>query len=213
DDVLFRDAVVEAMDLAEALAPGQTLDSYGEAAATMERTMQAVGRGARRGKDHVEIAKFAASQLLEETRIAAFSLNGWDTHSGQAGGIGRALGQLSDVVLALRDGLGPVWGKTAVLMMTEFGRTLRENGTRGTDHGTGGAMVLAGGALRGGRVFGAWPGLGEGELYQDRDLLATTDVRAFAGAAMRGLFGLSVSQLESAIFPGLDMAGAPELVL
>jgi uncharacterized protein (DUF1501 family) len=97
--------------------------------------------------------------------------------------------------------------------MTEFGRTVRENGSRGTDHGTGGAMLMAGGAIRGGRVFGDWPGLGERDLYEGRDLMPTADVRAYAGWAMRGLFGLPAATLEGAVFPGLDLPGDPGLLL
>ena len=97
--------------------------------------------------------------------------------------------------------------------MTEFGRTVRANGTGGTDHGTGGAMLLAGGAVRGGRVFGDWPGLGESALYQGRDLLPTRDVRAYAAWTMRGLFGLDRGLLEATVFPGLDMGEDPGVLL
>lgn len=74
-------------------------------------------------------------------------------------------------------------------------------------------MILAGGAIRGGRVFGDWPGLGDGDLYEDRDLLPTGDVRSHAAWVMRGLTGLDRNVLESAIFPGLDMGGDPGLIL
>jgi len=100
-----------------------------------------------------------------------------------------------------------------VLCLTEFGRTARENGSGGTDHGTGGAMLYAGGALRGGQVAGDWPGLGEGALYVDRDLLPTRDLRAHAAWVMRGLFGLSRDVLEGAVFPGLDIGPDNRLVL
>ena len=96
--------------------------------------------------------------------------------------------------------------------MTEFGRTVRENGTGGTDHGTGGALVMAGGAIRGGRAYGDWPGLGEGQLYADRDLMPTRDIRAYAGWAMHGLFGIDRGLLEQTIFPGLDLGGDPGML-
>ncbi|RMH45516.1 MAG: DUF1501 domain-containing protein, partial [Alphaproteobacteria bacterium] len=89
----------------------------------------------------------------------------------------------------------------------------RENGTKGTDHGTGGAMVVAGGALRGGRVHGDWPGLADNQLYEGRDLLPTADVRAYAAWTMRGLFGIDRATLEGRIFPRLDMGGDPGIVL
>jgi uncharacterized protein (DUF1501 family) len=168
--------------------------------------------GAERRAGHVQLAEFAASRLRGETRIASFSLGGWDTHSQQRGALAAALGALAETILTLKDGLGPVWGRTAVLCLTEFGRTARENGTGGTDHGTGGAMLFAGGALKGGRVVADWPGLGEGDLYGDRDLLPTRDVRAHAAWAMRGLFGLGRDVLEGTVFPGLGMGSDPGLV-
>ena len=96
--------------------------------------------------------------------------------------------------------------------MTEFGRTARENGTGGTDHGTAGLMMLAGGAIRGGRVYGQWPGLGEGALYQDRDLMPTADVRAPVGWILQGLTGLDRRAIETAVFPGLDMGRDPGIL-
>lgn len=164
------------------------------------------------GGDREPLAAFAAERLAEETRIVSYSLNGWDTHRNQKGGLTKALDTLGRSILTLRAGLGGVWDRTAVLAMTEFGRTVRENGTKGTDHGTGGAMLMAGGALRGGRVYGTWPGLDEADLYARRDLMPTGDVRAYAAWAMRGLYGLDRATLERAIFPGLDMGDDPGLL-
>jgi uncharacterized protein (DUF1501 family) len=168
---------------------------------------------ARNARAHVQLAEFAASRLLGESRIASFSVSGWDTHSQQERGLGQALTRLSETILTLRTELGPVWDKTAVLCLTEFGRTARENGTRGTDHGTGGAMIFAGGAMRGGQVIADWPGLSESDLYVGRDLMPTRDVRAHAAWVMRGLFGLDRSVLEGTVFPGLDMGRDAGLVL
>jgi uncharacterized protein (DUF1501 family) len=168
-----------------------------------------------RGKPgHVHIAEFAAQQLSKDARIAAFSLNGWDTHQNQTNTLPRALDTLAETLVALKDKMrGDTWKKTAVVAMTEFGRTARQNGTRGTDHGTGGLMVLAGGAIRGGRVYGDWPGLGEGALYENRDLMPTGDVRAHTAWIMQGLTGLDRSTLEGAIFPGMHMGDNPGLLL
>ena len=117
-------------------------------------------------------------------------------------------------MLRLREGVGPdVWGKTVVMAMTEFGRTVRENGSLGTDHGTGGAMLVAGGAVKGGRVRGRWPGLHEASLYDRRDLMPTSDVRDWAAQAMAGLYGLDRGLLERTVFPGLKMESAPGLIL
>lgn len=157
-------------------------------------------------------ASFAAARLREETRIVALSLAGWDSHAGQAGAIRRPLARLSQMILTLQAELGPLWQKTAFLAMTEFGRTVRENGSAGTDHGTGGTLITAGGALRGGRVLGNWPGLGEDALYAGRDLMPTGDVRAVAAWALQALAGTEKSHLEQVIFPGLDMGMNPGII-
>jgi uncharacterized protein (DUF1501 family) len=163
---------------------------------------------------HVQIAEFAAQQLSKDARIAAFSLNGWDTHQNQINTLPRALNTLAETLVALKDKMrGDTWKKTAVVAMTEFGRTARQNGTRGTDHGTGGLMVLAGGAIRGGRVYGDWPGLGEGALFENRDLMPTGDVRTHTAWIMQGLTGLDRSTLEGSIFPGMEMGDNPGLLL
>lgn len=214
DDPLFRDALYEAAelsgnDLTMLMEGGPAADEGagfgGTDAGAMLSQMQEQMRGARAGTGHVELAAFAASRLTGASRIAAFSLGGWDTHAHQARRIAAPMTRLADCIATLKDGLGPVWGKTCVLAMTEFGRTVRLNGSGGTDHGTGGAMVLAGGALRGGQVWADWPGLEGSDLYARRDLMPTRDVRAIAAWAMRGLFGVDRSLLETAVFPGLDM--------
>jgi uncharacterized protein (DUF1501 family) len=160
------------------------------------------------------LVDFAAGRLRGDTRIAAFSLGGWDTHRGQNSALQRPLSRLQRIILRLQNQSGPqVWGRTTLIAMTEFGRTARQNGSAGTDHGTGGVIVLAGGALRGGRVFGGWPGLSEAALYDRRDLMPTSDVRAWAAWAMRGLFGLDRAVLEGAVFPGVQMGSDPGLIL
>ncbi|TNY33620.1 DUF1501 domain-containing protein [Pelagovum pacificum] len=196
DDPIFRAASTDAIRIA---AEARDLGNLAG---------EAVGRGT-----SVDVARFAASRLLADTRIASFSINGWDTHNQQARGLRQPLEELANTILTLKSSLGDVWSKTAVVCMTEFGRTARQNGSGGTDHGTAGAMLLAGGAVRGGRVVTDWPGLGEADLYDRRDLMPTRDVRAHAGWMMRGLFGLPQGTIESAIFPGLEMGGDPGLLL
>ena len=159
------------------------------------------------------LAEFAAGRLKDQTRIAAFSINGWDTHANQHNSLPRALGELSTAITTLKSELGPIWSQTAVLCLTEFGRTVRQNGSRGTDHGTGGAAIFAGGALKGGQVLGKWPGLSEGDLYQERDLMPTSDVRNYAAWALHALFPLAKGDLQSLVFPGLEMAENPGLIL
>ena len=192
DDPLFADAAEQALELSGLTEP---------------MSMGGGRRGATRS-----LAQFTADRLREETRIAAFSINGWDTHAGQANALARALSDLSTAILTLKEGLGPTWSKTAILCLTEFGRTVAENGTGGTDHGTGGAAIFAGGALKGGQVLGQWPGLNEADLYQARDLMPTDDVRRYAGWTLQALFGVHQSDIQTSVFPGLDLGRDPGLI-
>lgn len=210
DDPAFAAAMAEAFQIADgdgdALAATLSPEQMGE--------MMGNDMAAARGPGEARLAAFVAQQLKGSARIAAFSINGWDTHAAQNKSLARSLGRLSDAILALKDGLGAdAWGRTAVVAMTEFGRTVRINGTGGTDHGTGGAMLLAGGALRGGKVVTDWPGLDEAALYERRDLMPTRDLRAHAAWLMRGLFGLDASTLERDVFPGVDLGTDPGLLL
>ncbi|MGQ0565179.1 MAG: DUF1501 domain-containing protein [Gemmobacter sp.] len=214
DDDLFRESGLEAMQLS-AQASGAAGDGEdAEDMSMMAAAEPAMQEAPVRGMATVDgLIDFAVSRLLGETRIAAFSQGGWDTHRNQARSLQGPLGQLEHSVLRLAAGLGPqVWGKTILLAMTEFGRTVAQNGTAGTDHGTGGVMLMAGGALKGGRVMGRWPGLAEADLYDRRDLMPTSDVRAWAAWAMHHLYGLDRQVLEAAVFPGLDMGDDPGIV-
>lgn len=159
------------------------------------------------------LANYVADRLNAEARIAAFSFSGWDTHHRQAHGIGKRFTALSELLLSLRDRLGANWETTTVLALTEFGRTAAENGTAGTDHGTGSAALLAGGALRGGRILGQWPGLAESDLLDRRDLMPTADVRGFAASLLHEMFGLPLSGASGGVFPGLDLPASLNLVL
>ncbi len=169
------------------------------------------------GKDkataHVRVAKFAAEQLRGQARVACFSIGGWDTHANQERNLKSPLKRLSNSLLALKAGVGEkVWARTTVLAMTEFGRTVAENGTKGTDHGTGGMMVMAGGAIRGRQVHGRFPGVDEVDLFQGRDLMPTDDVRRYAAWAIRESFGLDRATLEDVVFPGIQLGDAPRLL-
>ena len=215
DDPLFMAAASEAMMLS-GLDLGDEMGGLAMSRDEMGSMMMAETptlRGARLGEAD-RVADYAAERLRGATRIAAFSLTGWDTHKGQGKGFGRALARLERSILRLKSGLGPeVWGKTTVLAMTEFGRTVAENGTGGTDHGTAGAMLVAGGAIRGGKIYGQWPGLEEADLFERRDLMPTSDVRAWAAHAMRGLYGFDRALLQNKVFPGLEMGEDPGLIL
>jgi uncharacterized protein (DUF1501 family) len=167
-----------------------------------------------KGPSHVNIARYAAEQLRGDTRVVTFSLNGWDTHRDQSGGLARAADRLTQAIMTLRNELGnAIWDKTTIVTMSEFGRTVAENGSRGTDHGTGGAMILTGGAVRGGRVFGEWPGLAEAQLFQGRDLMPTADVREMTGRVLKWALGLNTADLERQVFPGLQLGSDPGFLL
>lgn len=134
-------------------------------------------------------------------RVGFVEDSGWDTHGNQAGVLQGKLAELDAALQACHDGMGAAWARTAVVVATEFGRTAAVNGTGGTDHGTGGIALLAGGAVRGGRVLGDWPGLGPSQLNEGRDLRATTDLRALFKGVLAGHLGMDASALEMRVFP------------
>ena len=137
-------------------------------------------------------------------RVGVIDLSGWDTHANQGaatGGLAGHLRALDTSLGALKDSMGAAWGRTAVLVATEFGRTAHVNGTNGTDHGTGGVAFLMGGAVNGGRVVTDWPGLATAALYQQRDLKATTDLRSVIKGVLADHLHMSTAALNSTVFP------------
>jgi uncharacterized protein (DUF1501 family) len=146
----------------------------------------------------------AAGKLLaaaDGPRFAALELEGWDTHARQQPVLAAALQVLDHGLLALRDGLGEAWARTAVLVVTEFGRTAHSNGSFGTDHGTASVAFVLGGGVAGGQVRADWPGLGPGQLFEHRDLQPTTDLRAIAKGLLAEHVGLPPAALDQ-VFPG-----------
>jgi len=166
------------------------------------------GRGMGGGPPAVVTLAKAAGEILGKRagpRVASIDFGGWDTHINQVGeysALTRNLRLLDRSVAALKDALGPAWKHTAVLIVTEFGRTVAPNGSSGTDHGTASAAFVAGGAVRGGRVIADWPGLGERALHEGRDLRPTLDLRALFKAALIAQLGLDEAALEVQVFPG-----------
>ncbi len=162
-------------------------------------------------QDPAGLGKLAAKFLArpDGPRIAMIETGGWDTHDAQNPRLAARLKALDTMLAALRDQLGPVWRNTTVLVATEFGRTAAANGTTGTDHGTGAVAMLVGGALKGGRVLGDWPGLGAGALYQNRDLKPTTALDALIAATAAQSLGLDTERVARTLFPAADMRGAP----
>ena len=154
------------------------------------------------------LARSAGEMLAaaDGPRIAALEITGWDTHTAQTNRLKGPLTQLDAGLVALKTALGPAWAQTAVLVMTEFGRTARVNGTKGTDHGTGTVAFVVGGAVTGGRVKTTWPGLGSGQLFENRDLAPTADLRAVAKGMLVSHLGLDANALGR-VFPGSNGVG------
>ena len=143
-------------------------------------------------------------QADDGPRIVALAFEGWDTHANEGGATGRLaqlLGGLDAAIEAFQTELGDAWKQTAVIAITEFGRTARINGTGGADHGTATAAFLAGGAVAGGRVIADWPGLKAGDLHENRDLKPTTDLRAVLKGVLADHLGLSSEALAHHVFP------------
>jgi uncharacterized protein (DUF1501 family) len=150
-------------------------------------------------------ATFLARQ--DGPRIGALAFNGWDTHIDEGADSGRLatlLGALDGALAAVEKNMGEAWRDTIVTVVTEFGRTARINGTNGTDHGTGTIALLAGGALKGGRVIADWPGLKNANLYEGRDLAATTDLRAVLKGLLTDHLRVDAARLAADIFPGSE---------
>jgi uncharacterized protein (DUF1501 family) len=191
--------------LARALAAGLQLDKKAQGDDMKPKpgtngaaAMRLVARGA---------AKLMAAE--DGPRIAALAFDGWDTHANEGGATGRLaqlLGGLDGALAEFESGLGERWRDTVIVVATEFGRTARINGTEGTDHGTGTIALLAGGAVKGGRVIADWPGLKPASLYQGRDLAPTTDLRAVFKGVLHDHLGIGEAALAQTVFPDSNAA-------
>jgi len=160
------------------------------------------------------VARMAANLMRSEggPEVAVLEASGWDTHANQGGAKGalaQRLAGLDKALRALTEELGPLWPESAVLVVTEFGRTAAMNGTRGTDHGTGSCAFLLGGAVRGGRVLADWPGLARSALLENRDLKPTLDLRSVFKSVLGEHLHVDAKTLASRVFP--DSSGARPL--
>ncbi|HEY2807986.1 MAG TPA: DUF1501 domain-containing protein [Steroidobacteraceae bacterium] len=223
EDTLARLTDLYAHDplLSVRLADGLQADAIAaEEAASTPATMSAADTATRApraqayGARYAEVTHAAAGFLKQDDgpKVAVFDTTGWDTHANEGGAEGQLAGRLGalDTGLAtLRQELGPAWNDTVVLLVTEFGRTAAVNGTRGTDHGTGAAAFLLGGAVAGGRVVADWPGLSGHALYQGRDLAPTLDLRCVFKGILAEHLGVPARALDENVFP--DSAGAKPL--
>ncbi len=135
-------------------------------------------------------------------RIVMAESTGWDTHAGQRGRLNGQLSGLDALLASLKESLGAAWSDTLVVVATEFGRTAAVNGTGGTDHGTGSLAMLLGGTVAGGRILSDWPGLGQSQLYDGRDLKPTTSIDALLAGALAEHFRLDPAQVAPKLFPG-----------
>lgn len=178
--------------------------AFARAVETEGRSEAMPGAGGRRAGANLPQTMAAAARFMAKAdgpRIGFVEDSGWDTHGNQAGVLARKLKELDEGMRAYRQGMAGEWARTTVAVVTEFGRTAAVNGTGGTDHGTGGVAFLAGGAVRGGRIAGDWPGLGASDLNEGRDLRATTDMRALFKGVLAAQLNLPESALDTRVFP------------
>jgi uncharacterized protein (DUF1501 family) len=178
----------------------------------LEAEMKMADNGAPLPKGFAAETRSLARLMVKDPRIqlAFLQLGGWDTHVNQGnskGLLARNLGELAQGLATLQQELGAVYGNTQIVVMSEFGRTAKENGNGGTDHGHGNAMWLLGGATKGGKVYGQWPGLAPEQLYQGRDLNVTTDFREPIAKILTnhlGLNGSSTAKILPKFTAGID---------
>lgn len=202
-DPLLSRRLADALAADKIAQDGQEADGEHAESRMLARRDRARARG---GARYLEVVRATARFLRREDgpQVAVFDATGWDTHANE----GAAQGQLALRLAALDAGLrtlstelGPAWRDTAVFIATEFGRTAATNGTRGTDHGTGAAAFLLGGAVRGGRVIADWPGLSARALYQSRDLAPTLDIRSILKGVLHDHLQVPAAALERTVFP------------
>ena len=188
--------------LAQALTRARMLRAEPGMAANPQNSMGGGGRGAA-----VLLARKAAEFLQRGSQVAVMEIGGWDSHTNQAlpnGATSNNLRTLDAALAALREGLlaGGTWGRTVVLVATEFGREVAMNGNQGTDHGTGGAALVLGGAVKGGRVLSDWPGLARKDRHEGRDLKVTTDIRSAIRPLLADHLQVSRAALDRDVLPG-----------
>jgi uncharacterized protein (DUF1501 family) len=190
-DAAFRSAIREGADSIE--RDQAVLGQDGHTNHPSTRDMKAIGQLAR------ATGRFLAQP--DGPRIATFDIGGWDTHGSQTVYFGYRMPVLDGAIAALKTGLGDRWQDTAVAVVTEFGRTVRPNGTGGTDHGTATAAMIAGGAVKGGKVHADWPGMRPGDLYEGRDLKPTMDIRSVFKALLTQHMQMNPDFVERTVFP------------
>lgn len=195
-------------DLAKSYREGRTARAQLIGALTRERMIADNGAPPPTGFPGQAVRLAQLIRRHPAVRVAAIGLGGWDTHisqGNQKGPLADHLRPLGEGLAALARGSGEAWRDTVVIILSEFGRTFRENGNRGTDHGHGNVIWVLGGGVNGGRIYGDWPGLAPAQLYQRRDLAVTTDFRSVLAAVLERHMRLGDRQLD-AVLPGAPPA-------
>ncbi len=203
-DLAARISALYAADPLLAAAYGNGLAAAAFASQVLRDDAPQAAPNTQRGHDAFPALAAQVGQLLAAPtgpRIAVFQLEGWDTHGNQVAGLQAPMTGLDQGLQNLKTALGPAWAQSCVLVCTEFGRTAAMNGTRGTDHGTAAAAFVLGGAVAGGRVLATWPGLAPAQLFENRDLAPTLDIRAVAKGVLAAHLGLDAAALAR-VFPG-----------
>jgi len=199
-------AMYQGQDLAPAVAQGFQVQN--EVYNTFSGEMMAANRNAVTTRGFEASAQRIGLLMQDKFNLGFVDVGGWDTHVNQGGANGylsNRIGELGRGLAALKTALGPAWNDTLVIVVSEFGRTFRENGNRGTDHGHGSVYWVLGGAVRGGRVAGPQLAVNQANLFQDRDWPVLTDYRALIGGILRKSHGLSQAQMAQ-IFPQVQPA-------
>lgn len=161
----------------------------------------------RLGNGRLDLTTQAALTILKEKngpRIAVIESRGWDTHYAQDRRLSKLFNELAQAITLIKVELGSMWKDTAVMVISEFGRTAAENGSNGTDHGTGGLAMLAGGSLRGGKIRGTWPGLSNAALLDNRDLAPTRHIESIFKSILIEHLGLPERRVADQVFPGMN---------
>ena len=174
--------------------------------AELNQEMMTSSRGANNANAFVDDAAEVARLMVGNTRtqLAFMEVGGWDTHINQNGIHNNLLPNLGKGLATLVQGLEPIFSDTTIVVMSEFGRTVKENGNNGTDHGHGNAMWILGGQVRGQKVYGEWLGLQESVLHENRDLPVTTDFRQPISSILQNRLGLNNDSLNR-VFPGYKL--------
>jgi len=174
-------------------------------AGSMGTEMLAASRDAITAKGFEGEARRIARLMRERYHLGFVDVGGWDTHVGQGAGTGYLANRLAELgkgLAAYAEEMGPAWGDSVVVVMSEFGRTFKENGSRGTDHGHGSVYWVLGGAVRGGRVAGEQVALTSASLFQARDYPVLNEYRSLLGGLFGRLYGLAPGQVKQ-VFPGV----------